>query len=405
MTTTFSLADGLGLAFRHLDEGKVGEAKRMARRIEKSMPNLPGLAYLQGLIAAVEGEDAKAARHFTRALEETPDAPAPLVAMARAQARQDRNTEAETWYRRAVATSPDPATKQELAALLSKRAIALQSAGQVAEARALFAEVAELDPQSGEAAWMLAFVLNDGGDREGAIRMYRRAAMLDPEDKLGARIMLARLGVEAAPDKAPEAFVRTLFDQYADTFDESLTGKLRYRAPELLIDAIRRVIGDGPFDTYDAGCGTGLMGTTLKSVARKLVGSDLSPAMIERARARGIYDTLTTGDFVAELATSSATYDLVTAADVLVYLGDLAPTFAAAARALRPGGGFAFTVERGIGDSWAMGESGRYAHSADYLRGLAAAHGFHVAALDEASTREDRGLPVPGLVCVMRKSK
>src|SRR5579862_9341403 len=105
MTTTFSLADGLGLAFRHLEEGKVGEAKRMTRRLEKQMTNLPGLAYLQGLIAVAEHEDGKAARHFARAIDESPQAEAPLLAMARAQARQGRDAEAEGWYRRAIAIS------------------------------------------------------------------------------------------------------------------------------------------------------------------------------------------------------------------------------------------------------------------------------------------------------------
>jgi len=199
--------------------------------------------------------------------------------------------------------------------------------------------------------------------------------------------------------------VRALFDQYAEEFDHLLTDKLHYRAPTLLIKEIRRAFGTGPFECYDAGCGTGLMGASLQGMAKRLVGSDLSPGMIERAKARGIYDALTVGDFVTELAASPVAYDLVTAADVLVYIGDLAPAFAAVARALRPGGGFAFTVERGAGESWTLGESGRYAHSDAYLRSLAAMNGFDVAVLDEASTRDDRGAPVPGSVCVLRKTK
>jgi len=400
MTATFRLADGLGLAFRHLDEGKVGEAKRMARRIEKQMPSLPGLAYLLGLIAAAEGEDAKAARHFVRALDETPEAIAPLVAMARAQARQGRDQEAETYYRRAIAATNDPMTKRELASLLAKRAAGLAGA----DAIPTYQQIVDLDPESATAAFMLAEARNIAGDTSGAIDMYRRTAALDPTDKFGAKIKLARLGADAAPAKAPESFVRTLFDQYAEGFDAALVGKLNYRAPELLIDSIRRTLGAGPFDIYDAGSGTGLMGVALKPLARRLAGSDLSPKMIEQARARGIYDELATGDFVAALAASPAAYDLFTAADVLVYIGDLAPSFAAVAVALRPGGGFAFTVERGGGEDWRLGESGRYTHGAGYLRRLAQANGFEVAAIDEASTREDRGAPVPGLVCVLRKS-
>jgi predicted TPR repeat methyltransferase len=400
MTKTLSLADVLAEAFRLVERDKPAEARKIARRIEKQTPSLPGLAYLLGSVAAAEREDAKAARHFTRALDETPDALAPLVAMARCQARQGRDRDAETFYRRAIAAAQDPMTKRELATLLVKRAATLAPA----DAIATYAQIVELDPESATAAFMLAEARNRAGEIEGAIAMYRRAAALDPADRLGARIMLARLGADAAPDKAPDAFVRTLFDQYADGFDESLVGKLNYRAPELLADAILRTLGAGPFDIYDAGCGTGLMGAALKPVARRLVGSDLSPKMIAQARLRGIYDALTAGDFVAELAAAKSAYDLVTAADVLVYNGDLAPAFAAVATALKPGGGFAFTVERRAGEGWSLGESGRYAHPRAYLVRLAEAHGFRVVAVDEASTREDRGAPVPGLVCMLIKT-
>ncbi|HVY03832.1 MAG TPA: methyltransferase, partial [Caulobacterales bacterium] len=160
----------------------------------------------------------------------------------------------------------------------------------------------------------------------------------------------------------------------------------------------------GPFDTFDAGGGTGLMGAAIKPYATRLDGADLSPKMIEAARARGLYDGLTAGDGIGLLVAAPARYDLVAAADVLVYIGDLAPIFGAVRTALRLDGGFAFTVENSDEQEWRLNESGRYAHSAAYLRRLAAAHGFDVVALDEASTREDRGAPVPGLVCVMRKT-
>ena len=241
------------------------------------------------------------------------------------------------------------------------------------------------------------------GDASTAVAAHRRVLALDPADRYGAAIALARLGAGPVPGKASDAFVRGLFDEYAERFDTELLERLRYRGPDLLLAAIRGALGTGPFDVFDAGCGTGLMGAAIKPLARGLIGADLSPRMVEEAGRRGVYDTLLVGDLAPLLAAAPAHYDLVTAADVLVYTGDLAPIFTAVAAALRAGGAFAFTVERSPDQDWRLNESGRYAHSAAYLRRLADECGLAATVLDEASTRDDRGVPVAGLVCVMRK--
>lgn len=400
-----SLSDTLAAAFAHLDAGRIGEARKLARALAKQTQEPPGLAYLDGLIALADKDGAKAARHLARALKQTPDAPPLLLAMARAQALQNRDAAAEEHYRKLVQTEPKAvAGRVELAALLTRRGIARREAGEMGMASALFGEAASFDPDSALAHFLLGQAREALGAREAAVEAYRRTRSLDPADRYGAGLALARLGAAPAPAKAPDAFVRDLFDQYADKFDAALVETLHYRAPALLVEAIRRALGPGPFDIYDAGCGTGLMGVAIRPMARRLAGGDLSLRMVEKARARGVYDQLDTGDLVALLGAAPGAYNLVTAADVLVYIGDLAPVFAAAARALRTGGGFAFTVERGSAEGWSLGESGRYAHGADYLRKLAADHGFAVAVLDEVSTRDDRSAPVPGLVCVLRKT-
>ncbi len=400
-----TIADTLTTAFAHIDAGRVDEARRLARVLAKQSPEPPGLSYLEALIALDDKDGAKAARHLTKALKATPDAPPLLLAMARAQALQNRDAEAEEHYRRLILKAPDAeAGRVELAALLIKRGIARRDKNEPGMAAALFGEAAGFDPKSALAFVLLGETRETLGAHSDAIDAYRQALALDSDDRHGVALALARLGEAPAPDHAPDAFVRQLFDDYAETFDAKLVDGLRYRAPALLLDAIRHVLGNGPFDVFDAGCGTGLMGAAVKPLARRLEGADLSPRMIEKARERGIYDQLTAGDVVALLAAAPARYDLVAAADVLVYIGDLAPVVAAARTALKPGGGFAFTVENSDQQEWRLSESGRYAHSAAYLRTLAATHGFEIATLAEASTRDDRGVPVPGLVCVMRKS-
>ncbi|HEX8915501.1 MAG TPA: methyltransferase, partial [Humisphaera sp.] len=218
---------------------------------------------------------------------------------------------------------------------------------------------------------------------------------------------LAGLTNLPAPARPAAAGVASLFDRYADDFDKHLRESLDYRAPELVVAAATAALpaGQGPtLDVLDLGCGTGLCAPLLRPIARSLLGVDLSPAMVAKARGRNLYDRVDVGDLVDVLARHPASFDLLVAADVFVYLGDLAPTFEAAAAALRPGGLLAFTVEAGTGDRYQMDRrSRRYQHAEPYLRHLAAIFGLGVRSLEPGTLRTDAGRPVAGLVAVLNK--
>jgi predicted TPR repeat methyltransferase len=494
------LAQALAAAFGHLEAQRLAEAKRLARDIERAQPSLPGLRYLQGLLALAEGEGRKAAQYLVKALAQTPDAAPPLLAMARAQAQQQRHGAAATVYRRLIVLWPalaeaydelgssysargqmdaaalcwDRATtvrpdwarvwnrlgaaqcslsRWDAAALSFSRAIAADGSlakayvnlsallrrkkraeegvalareavtlepseaghwlelgqaerdgGDFSAAVLAFREAARLDAGSLEAIWLEAECLAAQGQCDDALAAYRRLLAQDPGDRFGVTLVVAGLGASAPPAKAPEAFIRTLFDQYADGFDRDLVAGLHYRGPEVLSDAIRRALGAGPFDIFDVGCGTGLLGAALRSLATRLDGVDLSPRMIAKARERELYDRLFEGDLVTALKAHPAAYDLVAAADVLIYLGDLSAVFAAAAKALRPGGAFAFTVEAHGGEGFVLQESRRFAHGRDYLHQLAMGSGFVPVLREDKAVRDDRGRPVPGYVIVLRRN-
>src|SRR5262249_30421251 len=150
----------------------------------------------------------------------------------------------------------------------------------------------------------------------------------------------------------------------------------------------------------DLGCGTGLAGAAFRPYVDWLVGVDLSPGMIEKARAKGLYDRLTEGDlndFLVAEAEAQARYHLVGAADVVVYANDLVPITAAVARVLAPGGLFALTAETHHGDGVVLQQSLRYAHGAAHLRDAIAAAALTLDRLADVSTRTENGVPVPGL--------
>jgi predicted TPR repeat methyltransferase len=255
------------------------------------------------------------------------------------------------------------------------------------------------------AAWFtLAEAAEALGRREEAGEAYGRALTLRPDDPFGAGVRAARLAGTTPQGMAP-AYVRALFDDYAGRFDAHLTGTLGYRGPALLREAVVRRGGRRFARALDLGCGTGLSGEAFRDLCARLEGCDLSPAMIAQARAKGIYDTLEADDLIAALSRREpASFDLALAADVLVYLGDLAPVFAATGRTLSKGGLFAFTTQAvPDGPGWRLLDDLRFGHSAAWLRGALDAAGFTGVEIAPASTRRDREVDVPGFVVVAER--
>ncbi|WP_026869846.1 class I SAM-dependent DNA methyltransferase [Inquilinus limosus] len=294
--------------------------------------------------------------------------------------------------------TPDPRARRRL-----EIGLALLAEGQPAEAADAIRAAIEIDPGDIESHYALGQALEAaGGDAAAA---YRATLELDPDDRMGAAVRLALIGAAPVPAQLPEAHVRTLFDQYAPRFDAALVEALRYRGPELLRRAVDRAAPEGSLDILDLGCGTGLAGLAFADRRRRLDGIDLSPGMILQAMARKLYDRLEPGEIVAALADWPIRYDLALAADVAVYIGDLAPLFGATRRVLRPGGLLALTLEAhdgADGEGWRLGDHHRYQHSAGYVRAAAAGAGFAVIEIESAWTRTEKKVPLPGWVAVLQ---
>lgn len=279
--------------------------------------------------------------------------------------------------------------------------------GDAAAAAEISAQALERVPSYAAGWFLLGEAREKLGDRDGAVAAFAQAQAADPDDRHGAALHLMRLGA-AAPGAMPQAYVRALFDGYAPRFDRALTENLRYCAPELLLEAVRRTRGleraGGCFSSMlDLGCGTGLAAVAFRAVADRIVGVDLSAAMLAQSRAKGLYERLAEDDVVAFLrgeAAAGERYDLIVAADVFSYLDDLTPVCAASAAVLMPAGSFAFTVETHDGDGIILRDTLRYAHGEAAVRAAIAAAGLDLLLLAPAATRTERGVPVPGLLCV-----
>jgi predicted TPR repeat methyltransferase len=285
----------------------------------------------------------------------------------------------------------------------------LASRGDLAAAADLFTQAAEAEPAFAAAWFALGETAAKLGDHVGAVAAFTRALALDPQDRSGAALHLARLGAADPAQAMSRAYVETLFDQYAPRFDGALEA-LAYRGPQLILDAVTRAKPGATFaEALDLGCGTGLAGAAFRPRVGRLTGVDLSPGMNARARARGIYDRLEIAELAALLRderTAHRHFDLVIAADVFAYLYDLAPVVRAIADVLGEGGIVAFTVETEAADGHhvALGEKLRYRHSAGHVRAAVEAAGLDVVELAPASTRNEAGGAVPGLVVVATRS-
>jgi predicted TPR repeat methyltransferase len=278
----------------------------------------------------------------------------------------------------------------------------------------LYRQTLELVPHWPPAHFALAAAcLAQEGDRAEAIAALEQVIALDPADRLGAAVVLARIAGAAASRAAmPDAYVAGLFDEYAPRFETHLTGALDYCAPEHLRDLLRgRSSGRRPFRTVlDLGCGTGLMARALTGKFERMDGVDLSQGMLKIAGQTGLYTRLVCGELLDFLhATRAEAHDLVLAADVFCYVPDLAPVFAQVARTLLPGGLFAFSVQTQADEvegapSALIGADSRVHHARAYIRSSAEAAGLDIIEAREASTRRDRGVPVPGALFLLAKS-
>jgi predicted TPR repeat methyltransferase len=280
-------------------------------------------------------------------------------------------------------------------------------AGDHGAAAELATQALEIAPRFVPALALLGRAKAALGDDAGAVAALRQALAIEPEDSLGVRLDLARLGAAPPEEAITPGYVRALFDDYAPRFEKHLVKNLNYRGPELIAAAARRVAARSGLPVrfrrvLDLGCGTGLMAGALEGMFDAIEGVDLSPKMLAQAKRARLYDALHEADLASFLkAMPDRAADLVVAADVLVYLAALDDVFRETCRVLTRGGLFAFSVQAQDGEGFVLGEDNRYAHGEGYLRRLAAEAGFEVALLDGASTREDRGKPVPGFVVVL----
>ncbi|MCZ4073656.1 class I SAM-dependent methyltransferase [Agrobacterium leguminum] len=266
----------------------------------------------------------------------------------------------------------------------------------------------KIDEEALAEAYNRALALEKAGDVDAAVKAYEEVLVIDPDDHGGAAVRIAAMGRGETPPKAPDAYVETLFDQHAEAFEDILVEQLGYAVPMMVRQRLQ-TLNLGPFKRLlDLGCGTGLTGEALRDMADDITGIDISENMVEIAHEKDLYETLYVAeaeDFLED--NDDEPFDIITATDVLPYLGALEPLFFGAAENLNAGGLLIFSSETLpeetlAGRPYMVGPHQRFAHAETYVRERLAATGFEVLEVTDINVRMQDGNPTPGHLVIAK---
>jgi predicted TPR repeat methyltransferase len=426
--------EALAIARDYQRRGLLADAADVYRRMMEVEPLHPELLHYAGVLAHQSGRSEVGIEMIQRSLELAPDRAecynnlgiiykakgrfdAALEAYQRAVAldpghvqahnnigvllkSQRHIPEAEAAYRTAIRLNPD------YAAAYHNLGILLGDTNRLREAVVCYCKVTTLSPEHKEARRLLAMAHCTLGEVDKAIAIMERWVADEPDNPVPQHLLAACSGRDV-PARAGDRFIEKVFDEFADTFDGQLE-HLAYRAPQI----IAAMLADSgtpatkELDVLDAGCGTGLCGPLVSRYARRLTGVDLSARMLDKARARQVYDELVKAELTGFISSRAKAFDIIVCADTLCYFGSLEDVAVAASRALRPGGQFFFTVEA-LYDSEAVSEAesergfrlathGRYTHAQPYVKRVLTNAGLTVQVV-RAELRMESGVPVAGL--------
>lgn len=381
--------------------GRSDEALGLIRRSIALDGAVPDWHNNLGNVLLESGQVDAAADAYERACTLAPDRPDVQNNLGVLRREQKRPAEAEAFYRRAIALDPTYADA------FTNLGRLLHGLGRHEEALTAFCEALVVNPKFVKARHALGMAYQMLGRLDDAAQVYRDWLAEEPGDPEALHHLAACTG-QAVPERAPDAYVEKVFDDFANSFDAKLA-VLDYRAPALIAEAVAQRLGEPrrALAVLDAGCGTGLCGPLLAPYARRLEGVDLSERMLAKAKVRQVYDALAKAELTAFMdGVAPGSYDLVVSADTLCYFGELHAVVRAAAKALRPQGWLVFTVEatRGNGETgFQLNPHGRYSHRESYLREVLAAAGLAVEGVEPAHLRMENGKPVDGWVVSCKK--
>lgn len=347
---------------------------------------------------------------YRHALKFRPDFIEALYNLGSVQSEQGKLDEAEASYRYALEIWPSfVKARYSLGSVLSEQ-------GKLDEAEASYKRVLKIWPNYADSYGNLGIILKKQGRLDDALTCFKQQLELTPENRIAQHYIASLTGTDT--ERVPIEYVESAFNSYADRFDTHLLQILKYEAPEKLVALITQhsTPPAEKWNALDLGCGTGLVGLAVAPFARQLVGVDLSAKMLEKARARNLYQRLEHLDLLEMMrGEETSSYDVIIAADVFIYLGKLDEIISELKRLLCPDGFFAFSIEttgtssiKEAGQSaqrdYQLENTGRFSHSPEYITKLAFANNFLALGMVATQIRMEHDRPINGYLALWKNN-
>ena len=303
-------------------------------------------------------------------------------------------------YKKVVAIKPDYA-KAHNNKILS--VIYFFTSGQIPDAIDTLEALIKDNPNDALLFNMIGGCYASLGQPDMAVKNYEQALAIKPDYSVPQHMFNALTGNTSK--EPPKEYVKNLFDDYAERFDDSLIKQLGYKLPFLMKELILKL--DPPRNKFekviDLGCGTGLTGKELRDISNNLTGIDISSNMVAKTRELDVYDHLIVGDIVDILSSSNEKYDLFIALDVLVYIGELTKIFKTVRQCCNKNALFIFSIETQEEDGYSLLKSARYAHSDNYILDIASDR-FKIIDSQEVSLRKEKEGWIDGKIFIFQAS-
>ena len=376
---------------------QIQEALDTAGALIKDYPNEAILYNISGACYASLGQMDTAVNRYEKALDIKPDYADAHNNLAITLQGLDQLDAAVERYKKALAIKPDYAEAHY------NLGDTLHKLGQLDASVRSYEKAIAIKPDYAEAHNNLGNTLKRLGQLDAAVRNYKKALDIKPDYVVPQHMINALTGNTST--KPPKEYVKNLFDDYAERFDDSLVKQLQYKLPFLIKELILKL--DPPRNKFerviDLGCGTGLTGKELRDISNNLTGIDISSNMVNKARKLDVYDCLIEGDVVDILSSSKEKYDLFIALDVFIYIGELTKIIKTVRQCCNKNALFIFSIETQKEDGYSLLKSARYAHSDNYILSIAS-DTFKVINSQEVNLRKEKESWIKGKIFILQAS-
>ncbi|RUR07211.1 tetratricopeptide repeat protein [Legionella sp. km772] len=384
------------LGVLHLEANELDQAEQAFQAVlAQQNEHVEALVNL-GVIALKRGQNQIAVDYFTKALALDNDEMDARNNLASTFMHYDRFENALMHYDVLLQKEPNNIE------YLYNSGVAQMALGHLNEATMHFDHILQLEPTHASSLNNLAAIYLKLDNRETSRHYLERALEVNPEDKISRHMLNAITGIKNG-ENTPE-YAHNLFNNYALYYDQHMQGQLNYSIPTHIARSLHQFELLELDNALDLGCGTGLTGVAVREYCKHLTGVDIAEKMIEHAKKKAIYDELLQMELLDFLKQDPKHYDLIVAADVLPYFGDLAPLIQLVSEHLTEEHYFIFTTEINEESPWQLESSARFSHQPAYLNTLTKEHSLTIVKQEKIPARIQNQLPLEVMLYVTKKA-